>query len=109
MVKELFGERFPIQVISAEQGEGLDDLRTAIYRFLNVIRVYTKQPGIRLYGVAFYVPDRQHAYRIGGSGDRGFHRETQIRPHLGDRRLRWPNCQARPTYCKTRNIVELHM
>lgn len=45
MVKELFGPRFPIHVISAEHGQGLEDLRNAIYRFLNVIRVYTKQPG----------------------------------------------------------------
>jgi ribosome-interacting GTPase 1 len=45
VVREWFGARFPIQVISAEQGTGLEDLRTAIYRFLNVIRVYTRQPG----------------------------------------------------------------
>jgi hypothetical protein len=43
-VKEMYGNRFPIHVISAEHGQGLEELRTAIYRFLNVIRVYTKQP-----------------------------------------------------------------
>ncbi len=45
VVREFFGERFSIHVISAEHGQGLEELRTAIYRFLNVIRVYTKQPG----------------------------------------------------------------
>lgn len=45
MVRELFSDRFPIMVISAEHGEGLEELRNALYRFLNVIRVYTKQPG----------------------------------------------------------------
>jgi ribosome-interacting GTPase 1 len=45
LVKEHFGKRFSIHVISAEHGQGLEDLRNAIYRFLNVIRVYTKQPG----------------------------------------------------------------
>ncbi len=45
VVRELFGARFPIHVVSAEQGTGLEELRHAIYRFLNVIRVYTKQPG----------------------------------------------------------------
>ena len=45
IVRELFGSRFPIHVVSAEQGTGLEELRTVIYRFLNVIRVYTKQPG----------------------------------------------------------------
>jgi ribosome-interacting GTPase 1 len=45
VVRELFGQRFPIQVISAEAGTGLEELRGAIYKFLRVIRVYTKQPG----------------------------------------------------------------
>lgn len=45
IVREMFGPRFPVHVLSAETGEGLEDLRTAVYRFLNVIRVYTKRPG----------------------------------------------------------------
>jgi ribosome-interacting GTPase 1 len=45
IVREMFAERFPIHVLAAEPGTGLDELRTAIYRFLNVIRVYTKKPG----------------------------------------------------------------
>lgn len=45
IVRELFGGRFPVRAISAEHGAGLEELRDVIYRFLNVIRVYTKQPG----------------------------------------------------------------
>ena len=45
IVREMFGHRFPIHVIAAEHGTGLEELRDAIYQFLNVIRVYTKQPG----------------------------------------------------------------
>jgi uncharacterized protein len=45
LVRELFGDRFPIQALDAESGNGLEDLRTAIYRLLNVIRVYSKKPG----------------------------------------------------------------
>src|SRR5438132_3143088 len=45
IVREMYGPRFPIQVISAEHGTGLEDLRNAIYEFLRVLRVYTKQPG----------------------------------------------------------------
>jgi ribosome-interacting GTPase 1 len=45
IVRELFGTQFPVHVIAAEPGTGLDELRGALYRFLNVIRVYTKQPG----------------------------------------------------------------
>lgn len=44
VVRDLFGQRFPLSVISAEHSTGLEDLRSTIYRFLNVIRVYTKQP-----------------------------------------------------------------
>lgn len=45
IVRELFGQRLPIHVIAAEHGTGLEELRAELYRFLNVIRVYTKQPG----------------------------------------------------------------
>ena len=45
IVKEFLGNRFPIHMIAAEHGTGLEELREAIYRSLNVIRVYTKQPG----------------------------------------------------------------
>jgi ribosome-interacting GTPase 1 len=45
VVRELYGQRFPIHVIAAEHGTGLEELRQAIYKFLNVIRVYTKKPG----------------------------------------------------------------
>jgi ribosome-interacting GTPase 1 len=45
IVGEMFGQRFPIHVLDAESGHGLEEVRTAIYRFLNVIRVYSKRPG----------------------------------------------------------------
>jgi ribosome-interacting GTPase 1 len=45
IVKEMFAARFPIVVLDAESSAGLEDLRTAIYRALNVIRVYSKKPG----------------------------------------------------------------
>jgi ribosome-interacting GTPase 1 len=45
IVREMFGDRFPIHAVGAEHGTGLEELRTAIYRFLNMIRVYTKKPG----------------------------------------------------------------
>jgi ribosome-interacting GTPase 1 len=45
VVREFLGARFPIHAFSAEHGAGLEELRESLYRFLNVIRVYTKQPG----------------------------------------------------------------
>ncbi len=45
IVREMFGTRYPMHVIAAETGQGVEELREAIYRFLNVIRIYTKHPG----------------------------------------------------------------
>jgi uncharacterized protein len=45
IVRELFGQRFSVHPVSLEHGAGVEDLRAAIYRYLNVIRVYTKKPG----------------------------------------------------------------
>jgi uncharacterized protein len=45
IAKETFGDRFPTFVISAERGDGLPELKQAIYAALGVIRVYSKQPG----------------------------------------------------------------
>jgi ribosome-interacting GTPase 1 len=45
VVREMFDPVFPIHVIAAEHGDGLEELRAEIYKFLNVIRVYTKHPG----------------------------------------------------------------
>ena len=45
IVREMFSPKFPIHVLSAEHGAGLEDARNAIYECLQVIRVYTKQPG----------------------------------------------------------------
>jgi hypothetical protein len=45
VLRDMFAARFTIHVIAAEHGTGLEELREAIYRFLDVIRVYTKKPG----------------------------------------------------------------
>jgi hypothetical protein len=43
--RDALGVAYPIHVVSAESGAGLDELRKAIYELLGVMRVYTKQPG----------------------------------------------------------------
>jgi ribosome-interacting GTPase 1 len=45
IIREMYAGRFSIHVASAETGKGMEELRTAVYEFLNVIRVYTKHPG----------------------------------------------------------------
>jgi ribosome-interacting GTPase 1 len=45
ILREMLGNRFPILTVDLETGTNLEDVRTAIYKFLNMIRVYTKRPG----------------------------------------------------------------
>jgi ribosome-interacting GTPase 1 len=45
LAREVLGSRLPERVISAERGDGLEELRSAVYTLLGVMRVYTKQPG----------------------------------------------------------------
>lgn len=45
IVKEMFAAEYPIHIVSAEHGTHLEELRKTLYDFLEVIRVYTKQPG----------------------------------------------------------------
>ncbi len=42
---ELFGGRFPVVGLSAETGAGLEAFPRAVFEVLDVIRVFTKQPG----------------------------------------------------------------
>lgn len=45
ILKEMIGERMPILAVSAERGDGLDELRTRLFRLLQVMRIYAKPPG----------------------------------------------------------------
>lgn len=44
-LKERFGDRLPVIGLSVEARKGLEDFRRAVFDVLNIIRVFTKQPG----------------------------------------------------------------
>ena len=44
VLRELYAEEFPVIPISAETGDGLNQLKEQIYKSLDIIRVYTKAP-----------------------------------------------------------------
>ncbi len=44
-MRDKYGEQLPVIAISARDGTGLDELKQAIFRVLDIIRVYTKMPG----------------------------------------------------------------
>ena len=58
VLKDLYGARLEIFPVSAETGEGLDELRRRTFELLEVIRVYTKAPGKKLELTAPYVLKR---------------------------------------------------
>ncbi len=45
VLREFYGDEFQIVPVSAVTGEGLEHLRIALFRLLDIIRVYTKVPG----------------------------------------------------------------
>jgi len=45
ILKEMIGDRMPILPVSVDRGDGLDELRTRLFRLLGAIRVYAKPPG----------------------------------------------------------------
>jgi len=45
ILEELLGLRFPALTVSAETGDGLDELGAFLFRALGIVRVYTKSPG----------------------------------------------------------------
>ena len=42
---EVLGEDLPVRVVSALTGQGLPELRAALFEFLQLVRVYTRAPG----------------------------------------------------------------
>lgn len=44
VLRELYGEDFPITMISAKEGKGLESLKKKIFDYLEVIRIYPKSP-----------------------------------------------------------------
>ena len=45
MAREWLGHRFPLFVVSADRGDGLAELKQALFDVLGVMRIHTKQPG----------------------------------------------------------------
>ena len=43
--KELYGERFPLTIISAKEGSGVDEVCSRLFALLDCLRVYSKRPG----------------------------------------------------------------
>jgi small GTP-binding protein len=109
IVKEMFGQRFPIHAMSAERGDGIEELRTKLFELLGVIRVYGKQQGkvadmtapftIPIGGTVMDFAERVHADFAEGMksakvwGSAAFDGQTVKRDHV----------------LRDKDVVELHM
>jgi ribosome-interacting GTPase 1 len=58
VLKDLYGARLETLPVSAETGQGLDELRRRAFDLLEIIRVYTKAPGKKLERTAPYILKR---------------------------------------------------
>jgi len=58
ILNDLYGARLAAVAVSAESGQGLDDLRHRVFDLLEIIRVYTKAPGKKLEMTAPYILKR---------------------------------------------------
>ncbi len=45
MAREWIADRFPLLVVSADRGDGLAELKQALFDVLGIMRIHTKQPG----------------------------------------------------------------
>lgn len=45
ILREFYGDRFPMLAVSARTGAGLEELKETLFRRLEIIRVYAKPPG----------------------------------------------------------------
>jgi ribosome-interacting GTPase 1 len=105
----MFGPRFPIHAMSAERGDGIEELRTKLFELLGVIRVYGKQQGkqtdmtapftIPIGGTVMDFAERVHADFAEGMksakvwGSAAFDGQTVKRDHV----------------LRDKDVVELHM
>ena len=47
LLKSRYGDKLAVVSISAQKGNGLEEMKRAIYNLLDIIRVYTKSPGAK--------------------------------------------------------------
>ena len=108
LARESVGEEFPLVSVSAEHGQGLEELRRTLFAELGRIRIYAKEPGKK--------PDRERPFVLPGGATvhdlaRAVHKE--IAENLRFARI-WGNARFegqqvdREHVLADRDVVELH-
>lgn len=108
ILKELYGNRFRILPVSAETGEGLEQLRIEVFELLEVIRVYTKAPGKKLERIAPYVLKRgSHLIDLAGRVHHDFLSQLKYARVWGHGRFEGQMVN-RDYVLADKDVVELH-
>jgi len=108
ILKELYGNRFRILPVSAETGEGLEQLRSEVFELLEVIRVYTKAPGKKLERSAPYVLKRgSHLMDLAGRVHHDFLSQLKYARVWGHGRFEGQMVN-RDYILADKDVVELH-
>jgi len=108
ILKELYGNRFRILPVSAETGEGLEQLRLEAFDLLEVIRVYTKAPGKKLERIAPYVLKRgSHLIDLAGRVHHDFLSQLKYARVWGHGRFEGQMAN-RDYVLADKDVVELH-
>jgi ribosome-interacting GTPase 1 len=108
LARESVGEEFPLDSVSAEHGQGLEELRRTLFAELGRIRIYAKEPGKK--------PDRERPFVLPRGATvhdlaRAVHKE--IAENLRFARI-WGNARFegqqvdRDHVLSDRDVVELH-
>jgi hypothetical protein len=108
ILKELYGNRFRILPVSAETGEGMEQLRIEVFELLDVIRVYTKAPGKKLERTAPYVLKRgSHLIDLAGRVHHDFLSQLKYARVWGHGRFEGQMVN-RDYVLADKDVVELH-
>jgi hypothetical protein len=108
ILKELYGARFRILPVSAETGEGLEQLRREVFELLEIVRVYTKVPGKKLERTAPYVLKRgSHLMDLAGRVHHDFLSQLKYARVWGHGRFEGQMVN-RDYVLADQDIVELH-
>jgi hypothetical protein len=106
-LRRKFGDRFPIMLVSAEQGGDSEELKRLIFENLKIIRVYTKRPDEKPSERPLVLPKGSTVMDVAEAVHKGLARELKFARVWGS--ARFPGQQVPRDYTlRDKDIVELH-
>lgn len=106
-LRRTFGNRFPIVLVSAEQGGDQEELKRLIFENLKIIRIYTKRPDEKPSERPLVLPRGSKVLDVAGVVHKDLVRDLKFARVWGS--ARFPGQQVPRDYTlQDKDIVELH-